>query len=88
MKSKVEVEFYRYIATPEESTGQVQEGEESIPENPQDQQQPLTMTALDDGIHSGKVIKGEISLCKDEMRDLLDAEREGKSAVFLLRLVD
>lgn len=96
MKSKIEITLYSYIKALDsaETTGPKQEGEESI-EVPIEQEivlvtepQPLVMTGQEDGLFSGKIIKGDITLCKDEMRDLLDAERDGKSALFILKLVD
>ncbi len=48
--------------------------------------QPLTMTSLLDGLFTGKKLKGNLVCSKEEMRDLLDAEREGLRPLFVLSI--
>jgi hypothetical protein len=52
------------------------------------QNQPLQLTGAEDGVYTGKIVGGTITLCKDEIHDLLDAERRGLGALFMLELTD
>ena len=48
--------------------------------------QPVTLSSLQDGLFTGKKLKGQIVCSKEEMRDLLDAEREGLRPLFILSI--
>jgi len=50
--------------------------------------QPLKLSGSDDGIWSNKILDGDVTMCKSEAHDLLDAEADGLRAVFVLTLID
>jgi len=95
MKSKVEATFYCYLDAEgmqkqvlkpaEDDTEDLTVEEQGAREK---MQQPLTLTALLSGIWTGKKIHGDVSLCKDEVHDLLNAEGDGLRALFVLELKD
>jgi len=47
---------------------------------------PLNLSSLEDGMYTGKKKKGQFTCTKEEMRDLLDAERDGLRPLFILSI--
>ncbi len=103
MKSGIKITFYRYLngegehAAVEQLESEANESEETdegellpVPKHHDSdaQKQPLQLTGYEHGIYTGKVIGGTITLCKDEIHDLLNAEGRGLLALFVVALTD
>ena len=67
---------------------EVGNGKEAVEEaaNGATAKQPLTLTSLLDGMCTGKKMKGSAVFRKEEIRDLLDAEREGLRPLFIVSI--
>ena len=48
--------------------------------------QPLRLASTEDGIHTGRALKGKLSIAKNAVHDLLDAEGRGHRALFIVEL--
>jgi hypothetical protein len=85
MKTKCRLVFIGYQTAADGELVKVKKPPEDVDET---QIPRLELTGYENGMHTGKEIKGDISLCKDEMHDLLNGEALSGRAIFALRLVD
>ena len=93
MEGKVTVTFYCYLDR-EGMQNQVMEPAKDESEEVRHEEneakekmaQPLRLASTEDGIHTGRALKGKLSIAKNAVHDLLDAEGRGHRALFIVEL--
>ncbi len=93
MEGKVTVTFYCYldkegmqnqVLKPSEDESEEVRHEET--EAKEKMAQPLALASTEDGIHTGRELKGKLTIAKSAVHDLLDAEGRGHRALFIVEL--
>ena len=84
MKSKCVLEFLGF----EKSDGELRRVRKPTEDEDQAHTPRLELSGYANGMFSGKLITGELKLCKDEMHDLLNGEVLDGQAIFALKIVD
>ncbi len=84
MDSKCTLVFLGY----EKADGELRRVKKPGENEDQTQTLRLELSAFENGMYTGKIITGELKLCKDEMHDLLNGEALEGRALFALKIVD